>query len=170
LKKINPSFFTRVEHTQLCPFDGHPTQNDIILSSRLQNVAAGLGSRMCGGRSASSCGADSSSDDDLRLKRLPAPPSMLLTGELLSELRSMLLERDDEDDMDRRNEVRRLCGEKREVMDWKREVCMVPVGRVVMETTVCGVKMRLMVREGDVVLIDRKEDMGIECKVRHSLV
>jgi hypothetical protein len=75
----------------------------------------------------------------------------------------MLLERDDEDDMDRRNEVRRLCGEKREVMDWKREVCMVPVGRVVMETTVCGVKMRLMVREGDVVIIGRKEDMGIEC-------
>jgi hypothetical protein len=82
----------------------------------------------------------------------------------------MLLERDDEDDMDRRNEVRRLCGEKREVMDWKREVCMAPVGRVVMEMTGCGVKMRSMVREGDVVLIGRKEDMGIECKVRHSLV
>jgi hypothetical protein len=94
---------------------------------------------------------------------------MLLTGELLSELRSMLLERDDEDDMDRRNEVRRLCGEKREVMDWKREVCMVPVGRVVMVCVWCGMKMRLMIREGDVILAG-KEDMGIECKVRHSLV
>ncbi len=43
------------------------------------------------------------------------------------EPRFVLLSRDDvdDDDMDRRNEVRRLCGEKREVRDWKREVCMV---------------------------------------------
>lgn len=43
--------------------------------------------------------------------------------------RVVLLSRDDvdEEDMDRRNEVRRLCGEKREVRDWKREVCMVAV-------------------------------------------
>jgi hypothetical protein len=129
-KEGQPVIFHPLNTPPLCP-----TQKDIILSSRLQNVAAGLGSRMCGGRSASSCGADSSSDDDLRLKRLP--PLMLSTGELLSELRSMLLERDDDDDMDRRNEVRRLCGEKRDVMDWKREVCMMSVGRVVMEMDVC---------------------------------
>jgi hypothetical protein len=57
---------------------------------------------------------------------------MVLTGELVCEpndARSLLLARDevDDDDMDRRNEVRRLCGEKRAVMDWNREVCIVAV-------------------------------------------
>jgi hypothetical protein len=58
---------------------------------------------------------------------------MVLTGELAceaNEARSVLLAREDvdEDDMDRRNEVRILCGEKRAVMVWKREVCMMAVG------------------------------------------
>lgn len=92
-------------------------------SSRLQKVAAGRGSRMCGGRSSSSC---DSSTEFLRKAALLT----LLTGELLretSDARSALLARDEteDDDMDRRNDVRRLCGEKRAVMDWKREVCMV---------------------------------------------
>lgn len=81
---------------------------------------------------------------------------MVPTGEPLvcddaSEPRSMLLDRDDDDDMDRRNDVRRLCGENREVMDWKREFCMVAVGWI------CdGVGMRMkLVREGEMVLIGR---------------
>lgn len=51
---------------------------------------------------------------------------MVLTGELVCEaidIRSLLLARDEADD-DRRNEVRRLCGEKRAAMDWKRGDCM----------------------------------------------
>lgn len=94
-------------------------------SSRLQKVAAGRGSRMCGARSSSSWRSSSV----LRRKTMLL---MVLTGELVSEAneaRSVLLARDDvdDDDMDRRNEVRRLCGENRAVMDWKREDCMVPV-------------------------------------------
>lgn len=98
-------------------------------SSRLQNVAAGLGSRMWVGRSVSSC---SSRLDFWRKTML----LMVLTGELAceaTEARSVLLAREDADDdvdSDRRNEVRRLCGEKRAVMLWKREVCMVTVGDV----------------------------------------
>jgi len=94
-------------------------------SSRLQKVAAGRGSRMCGARSSSSrC-----SSSDLRRKTMLL---MVLTGEPVSEAneaRSVLLAREDvdDDDMDRRNEVRRLWGENRAVMDWKREDCMVPV-------------------------------------------
>ena len=62
---------------------------------------------------------------------------MVLTGELAceaNEARSVLLAREDvdDDDMDRRNEVRMLCGEKRAVMDWKRGECMMAVGMVVM--------------------------------------
>jgi hypothetical protein len=58
---------------------------------------------------------------------------IVLTGELsceTNEARSVLLAREDVDeaDMDRRNEVRILCGEKRAVMDWKREACMMAVG------------------------------------------
>ena len=95
-------------------------------SSRLQKVAAGLGSRMCGGRSSSSC-------DPRPVFWRKTMLLMVLTGELAceaNEARSVLLAREDvdDDDMDRRNEVRRLCGEKRAVMDWKREVCMVAVG------------------------------------------
>ena len=61
---------------------------------------------------------------------------MVLTGELAceaNEARSVLLAREDvdDDDMDRRNEVRMLCGEKRAVMDWKRGDCMVAVGMAV---------------------------------------
>lgn len=72
---------------------------------------------------------------------------MVLTGELAceaNEARSVLLAREDvdDDDMDRRNEVRMLCGEKRAVMDWKRGVCMVAVG-------VAAVGMK-MFRVGDV--------------------
>jgi hypothetical protein len=71
---------------------------------------------------------------------------MVLTGELsceAKEARSVLLAREDveDDDMDRRNEVRMLCGEKRAVMDWKRGVCMMAVGMAV------GMKM---FRVGDV--------------------
>jgi hypothetical protein len=82
---------------------------------------------MCGGRSSSSC---ISSIDFWRNTTL----LMVLTGELVCEPNddalSLLLARDDVDDadMDRRNEVRRLCGEKRAVMDWNREVCIVAVG------------------------------------------
>lgn len=45
------------------------------------------------------------------------------------ELRSELLDRDevDEDDDDRRNDVRSLCGEKREARAWKRVVCILAV-------------------------------------------
>ncbi len=96
-------------------------------SSRLQKVAAGLGSRMCGVRSSSS---KCSSPDFWRKTML----LMVLTGDCeTKELRSVLLAReeaDDDDDMDRRNEVRRLCGEKRAVMVWKREDCMMPVRKV----------------------------------------
>lgn len=42
----------------------------------------------------------------------------------MNEPRSLrLLARDDADE-DRRNEVRRLFGEKRAVMDWKRDECI----------------------------------------------
>ncbi|SPQ18980.1 b46bb0b0-6a0a-4e96-98fb-81886a2e45d2 [Thermothielavioides terrestris] len=90
-------------------------------SSRLQNVAAGLGSRI-------------SSNDFWRKTML----LMVETGELACEAvkpRSVLLAREDADDdvddvdSDRRNEVRRLCGEKRAVMAWKREVCIVSARR-----------------------------------------
>ena len=46
------------------------------------------------------------------------------------ELRSELLDRDEveeEDDDDRRNDVRSLCGEKREARAWKRVVCILVV-------------------------------------------
>ncbi len=93
-------------------------------SSRLQKVAAGRGSRMCGVRSSSSwCSSSSFCRKTMLL--------MVLTGEPeANEARSVLLAREDadDDDRDRRNDVRRLCGEKRAVMDWKREVCMVSVG------------------------------------------
>lgn len=51
---------------------------------------------------------------------------MVLAGELacdMNESRSVLA-REDADE-DRRNEVRRLCGEKRAAMAWKRVDCMV---------------------------------------------
>ena len=50
------------------------------------------------------------------------------TGELASETKEFLSElaRDEAED-DRRKDVRRLCREKREVMDWKRGVCMMAV-------------------------------------------
>jgi len=51
---------------------------------------------------------------------------MALTGDMVEddeyELR-LLLARDEADD-DRRNEVRRLWGEKRAMVAWKREVCI----------------------------------------------
>ena len=105
-------------------------------SSRLQKVAAGLGSRMCGVRSSSS---KCSSPDFCRKTML----LMVLTGDWeTNEPRSVLLAReeaddDDDDDIDRRNEVRRLCGEKRAVMEWKREDCMMPVRRVGVPCVVC---------------------------------
>lgn len=97
-------------------------------SSRLQKVAAGLGSRMCGARSSSSWWCCCSSPSFWRKTML----LMVLTGELdceANEARSVLLARDevDDDDRDRRNDVRRLWGENRAVMDWKREDCMLPV-------------------------------------------
>lgn len=64
---------------------------------------------------------------------------MLAAGELLAneakDALSALLAReeddvDDDEVDDRRNELRRLCGEKRAVMDWKREVCMVACARL----------------------------------------
>lgn len=130
-------------------------------SSRLQKVAAGRGSRMCGARSSSSWRSSS----DLRRKTMLL---MVLTGELVSEAndaRSVLLARDDvdDDDMDRRNDVRRLCGENRAVMDWKREDCMVPIW---------GWRVCLL-RVGDVSLAALRMCRGVggECKVvRHSLV
>jgi hypothetical protein len=42
-----------------------------------------------------------------------------------NEFRSALLARDEDAELeDLRNEVRRLCGEKRAVMVWKREGCI----------------------------------------------
>lgn len=53
---------------------------------------------------------------------------MVLTGELAWEwkepLSELALEEVDEADDDLRNEVRRLCREKRAVMDWKRGDCI----------------------------------------------
>ena len=51
---------------------------------------------------------------------------MALTGDMVDddeyELRALLAR--DEADEDRRNEVRRLWGEKRAMVAWKREVCI----------------------------------------------
>jgi len=55
---------------------------------------------------------------------------MALTGDMVDdeyELRA-LLARDEADD-DRRNEVRRLWGEKRAMVAWKREGCILACGR-----------------------------------------
>ena len=51
---------------------------------------------------------------------------MVLTGELAWEMNESLsvLTREDADDDDRRNEVRRLWGEKRAAMAWKRVDCI----------------------------------------------
>lgn len=92
-----------------------------ILSSRLQKWVVGLGSRML----SSLHGSSSRSIIDFWRKTMLL---MVLTGELAWEwnepLSELALEEVDEADEDLRNEVRRLCREKRAVMDWKREVCM----------------------------------------------
>lgn len=54
---------------------------------------------------------------------------MVPTGDEACDMyeRSELLDRDeavDEDEDDRRNDVRSLCGERREAMAWKRVVCI----------------------------------------------
>jgi hypothetical protein len=79
---------------------------------------------------------------------------MVLTGELAceaNEARSVLLAREDvdDDDMDRRNEVRMLCGEKRAVMDWKRGVCMVAVGMKMFRVGDVESLVRLLKRSGE---------------------
>lgn len=87
-------------------------------------MAAGRGSRMCRGRLSSS---SISSIDFCRITML-LMVLMVLVAELVCDVkdaRSVLLAREDGDD-DRRNDVRMLCGEKRAVMDWKRDECMLP--------------------------------------------
>ena len=56
---------------------------------------------------------------------------MVLTGDEAVEeaMESRLLLARDEDEYDRRNEVRRVVGEKREAMAWNLEDCIVMFGR-----------------------------------------
>lgn len=86
-------------------------------ASRLQKVAAGLGSRTKGSFSSSPNSNDAFARNTMLL--------IVSTGELacdVNEARSLLAWDDAEDE--RRNEVRSLWVEKRAVMEWNLEECI----------------------------------------------